>query len=508
MQTEYDVIIAGGGVVGTAIARELARLNLSIALFEKAADVASGTSKANSGIIHAGYNASEDTLKGQLNLQANPMFDQIAEELNVPFARIGSLVVGFTEEDKAELNKMKESCKSRPELELEILDEKQLKDKEPNINPAATSALFAPTAGVISPYKLTIAQAENAAQNGVDVYLKTAVEEVQTDNGHVKGVKTEAGTFTAPVVINAAGLYADEIAATVGEDYEIKPRKGEYNLFDKKYDSLVNHVIFPMPSEKSKGILITPTVDGNIILGPNSNPVDDKDDLEVTDAGLDEIWAGGQKLFPALPRQGIITSFAGLRATLPYPPFNDDFKIEALPEPLGFIDVAGIQSPGLTCAPAIAIMVRGLVEDVSSELKQKLDLTENEDFEPNLNKLPRLDDYKNHREDWQEIYEQNPDYGEIVCRCEHVTRGEIIAELEREVTSPTLDGLKRRTRAGGGRCQGGFCGPKIAEIIAEELGISPLEVSKSGPGSEILIERVKNLKPDRDITYGRSKDEE
>ena len=503
----YDILIIGGGVVGTAVARELSKYDLSIALFEKETDVASGTSKANSGIIHAGYNASKDTLKGRLNIKSNPMFDQIASDLKVPFNRIGSLVVGHSQEDKEKLILEKEKSMAQTDIDLRIIEKDELREKEPDLAENAIVALYAPDAGIISPYKLTIAQAENAANNGVDIFLETKVEEVLHENDYIKGIKTNQGRYHGSIVINAAGLYADKIAATVGENYEIVPRKGEYNLFDKKFGSLVNHVIFPMPSEKSKGILITPTVDGNLLLGPNSYVIENKDNLEVTEEGLNEIWNGGKKLYPSLPGNGIISSFAGLRATLPAEPFNDDFKIEALENPIGFIDVAGIQSPGLSCAPGIAELVAELVDDISKDLKNPIKLKEKSNYNPELDKLPRLDDYKDHREDWHQVYQQDKNYGEIICRCEHVTKGEIIAELKKSLAPPTIDALKRRTRAGGGRCQGGFCGPRIAELIAEEFDISPLEVTKNGPGSEILMERVKDIKPDRDITYRRQQDE-
>jgi len=503
----YDILIVGGGVVGTAIARELSKYNLSIALFEKETDVASGTSKANSGIIHAGYNASKNTLKGRLNIKSNPMFDQIADDLKVPFNRIGSLVVGHSQEDKEKLILEKERSLAQADIDLRIIEKKELREKEPDLAEDAIVALYAPNAGIISPYKLTIAQAENAANNGVDIYLETEVKKVFHENNYITGIKTNKGKFSGSIVINAAGLYADKIAATVGENYEIVPRKGEYNLFDKKYGSLVNHVIFPMPSEKSKGILITPTVDGNLLLGPNSYVVENKDDLEVTEQGLNEIWDGGKKLYPSLPGNGIISSFAGLRATIPAEPYNDDFKIEALDNPVGFIDVAGIQSPGLSSAPGIAELITKIVDDISKDLKVPIKLQEKASYNPELDKLPRLDDYKDHREDWHQVYQEDNDYGEIVCRCEHVTKGELIAELKKSLAPLTLDAIKRRTRAGGGRCQGGFCGPRIAEIIAEEFEISPLEVTKNGPGSEILMERVKDIKADRDITYRRQKDE-
>ncbi len=501
---EYDIVIVGGGVIGAAIARELSKYEISICLLEKDSDVASGTSKANSGIIHAGYSASENTLKGKLNVEANPVFDKLCSNLKVPFERKGSLVVGFNRQDRKHLQQKKREGENRGIKGLKVLNEKELREKEPKIHPGAEFALYAETAGVVSPYKLTIALAENAALNGAEIKLNTRVIDIETSKNCISRVETNKGWIDCSVVINAAGLYADEIAEMVGEYYEITPRKGEYHLYDKEFGNLVNHVIFPMPDEKSKGILVTPTVAGNLLLGPNSQEVEDKNDVAVSAEGLEEVRAGGKKLFPDLPQNGVIASFAGLRATLP----GEDFKIEPLEDVIGFIDVAGIQSPGLSCAPAIAWMVRDIVEDISCDIKSEIKLKEKTEFTPELDKLPHLQDFENCREKWQNYFEENKDYGKIVCRCEHVTKGEIIDALNRPFVSPTLNGIKRRTRAGGGRCQGGFCGPRVAEIIAEEQNISPLEVTKSGPGSEILAARVKDIKPDRNLTYGVSETDE
>lgn len=494
----YDIVIVGGGVVGTAIARELSKYRISVCLLEKDSDVATGTSKANSGIIHAGYNAREDTLKGQLNVKANPVFDKLCVDLKVPFARKGSLVVGFDKEAEKQLQREKEAGEKRGIEGLHIINKNELRKIEPEINPQAETALYAETAGVVSPYKLTISLAENAALNGVDIKLNTEVVDIITRDGRISQVVSDKGKINCTLVINAAGLYADRIAGMVGEDYKITPRKGEYHLYDKEFGDMVNHIIFPLPDEKSKGILVTPTVAGNLLLGPNSKEVENKEDVAVTAEGLQEVRAGGEKLFPNIPDKGVIASFAGLRATLPH----EDFKIEPLEDVLGFIDAAGIQSPGLTCAPAIAWMVRDIIEDISPDLEQKIKLEEKTDFNPELSEQPHLQDFKNCRREWQHYFMSNKDYGKIVCRCEHVTKGEIIDALNRPLVSPTINGIKRRTRAGAGRCQGGFCGPRVAEIIAKDQNISPLEVTKSGPGSEILAARVKDLKPDEDLTYG------
>jgi len=483
------IIIIGAGVIGTAIARELSRYEIDIVLLEKTADVANGTSKANSGIIHAGYNADFDTLKGKLNVKSNPVFDKLCADLKVPFKRIGSYVVGFNEQDLKELKKKKENGEKNGLGDLEIIGQKQLISQEPNINKKAKYALYAPGAAIISPYELTIAYANNAVINGVQLLLNTEVNDLISDDGQIKGVKTNQGEIKGDFVINAAGLYSDKIARMAEDNFKIKPRKGEYHLFDKEYGDLVNHILFPMPTKKSKGILVLPTVHGNILIGPNANTIDDKDDLSTTSKGLNKVLNGAKRLIPEIPEKGVITSFSGLRAALS----SEDFHIDFSENLVGLINIIGIQSPGLSSAPAISDMVVEMFKNYS--LRENYELQLKKDFKEKNSKLPHYYEYedKGKLDDWQKIVEKHEDYGEIICRCEHVSRGEIIDAINAPVPAQTIDAIKRRTRASSGRCQAGFCGPRILQILADQLNIDPLEVSKKGSGSQILRARSKQL---------------
>lgn len=487
-----DIVIIGGGVTGSAIARELARYNLNIVLLEKEDDVAMGTSKANSGIIHAGYNADARTLKGKLNVKANPMFDKLTDDLKVPFKRIGSLVIGFNEKDLQVLKREKENGERLGVKGLEIIQGERLFVIEPNLNPDAKYALYAPTAGIISTYEFTIALADNAVINGVKVLLETEVVDLVAEGSKITGVKTNRGEIKTQVVINAAGLYSDKIAAMSGDDsINIRPRKGEYHLLDKNWGNFVNHVLFPIPSKVSKGILVTPTTHGNLLLGPNSQDVDERNDPATTVSGLDEVYSGARKLVPGLSRSDVITSFSGLRAVAE----DEDFIIGPSNKVRGLIHVAGIQSPGLTSAPAIAELVVELVKEALGEVAPGKEIHLKEDFQETL-PTPVIfnKDYETgNLEGWQKLVKEDPDYGEVICRCERVTKGEIIRAIHRPVPARSLDAIKRRTRAGAGRCQGGFCGPRVVEILSKELGISPLEVTKKGAGSEILKARSKEL---------------
>lgn len=485
-----DVVIIGGGVIGTAIARELSRYRLDITLIEKEEDVAMGTSKGNSGIIHAGYDADFKTLKGQLNVKSNPQFDKLCRDLKVPFKRIGSLVVGFTKEDFNKLKDLKENGEKNGIKNLKIITDDELFKLEPNLNPQAKYALYAPNAGIISPYELTIALADNAVINGAKVLLETEVKDIRIENGQVCGLLTNRGLIEIRVIINAAGLYADEMAKGVGENFKIKPLKGEYQLFDKQWGNLVNHILFPIPTKLSKGILVAPTVHNNLLIGPNSYQVEEKDDLATTKAGIKEVYEEAKKLIPHLPHQDLVASFAGLRADVEG---GDDFIIEASKKIRGFINVAGIVSPGLSSAPAITEMVSDILKEVAQKIYPQLELNYKNNFTETLPAQPRFTDYVDKIEKWQEIIEKDSDYGEIICRCEKVSKGEIIRAIHRPVPAKSLDAIKRRTRAGMGRCQGGFCSPRVLRILSEELKISPLRITKKGPGSEVLKTMTKEM---------------
>jgi len=485
-----DIVIIGGGVIGASIARELSRYILNVILIEKEDDVAMGTSKGNSGIIHAGYNADFRTLKGRLNIESNPRFDKLCQDLKVRFKRIGSLVVGFTEEDLKRLRELKKNGEKNGLENLEIITGNKLFELEPNLNPQAKYALYAPTAGIISPYKLTIALADNAVINGVKVLLETEAKDIRIEKRRVCGVLTSKGLIETKVIINAAGLHADEIAKTVWDDFKIKPFKGEYQLFDKQWGNLVNHILFPIPTKLSKGILVTPTIHNNLLIGPNSYQVEEKDDPATTKAGTQEVYEGARKLIPHLPHQDLINSFVGLRADIEG---RDDFIIGASKKIRGFINVAGIESPGLSSAPAIAEMVSGILKEVVKEISPQLELNHKDDFIETLADQPKFADYLDKTSKWQEIVEKDADYGEIICRCEKVSKGEVLRAIHQPVPARSLDAIKRRVRAGMGRCQGGFCSPRVLKILSEELKISPLRITKKGPGSEVLKTKTKDM---------------
>lgn len=481
VKNKTEVLIIGGGISGAVIARELSRYQLDIMLLEKESDVADGgPSKANTALIHAGFNADSNKLKGKLNVKGNQMYDQLTEELSIPFERIGAMVVAQSDEEVPVLEEILENGKRNGVPDLEIVTGDRLFELELNLNSKAIAALYAPTAGIICPYELTIALAQNAAVNGVDVLLETEVIDIEVEDD-CKIVKTNKGEIEAEVVINAAGVYSDKIARMVGIDYfEITPRRGEYYVYDKNLGDKINHTIFQVPTGISKGVVVTPTVDGNLLVGPNAEEIEDKDDVSTTQSGLDEVLQGAKKTLPDLSKRGIINEFAGLR---PAYKETSDFIIEASDKVKGFINAAGIQSPGLSCAPAIAEMVVELVGEIRGGL------TSDPDFDPYREEPVRFRELS--PEEQAELIEKDNRYGQIICRCETVTKGEIIDAIQDPVGARSVRAVRRRTRAGMGRCQGGFCGPKVVEILAEELGVSPLEITEKGEGSDILVDKTK-----------------
>jgi len=480
-----DIVIIGAGVTGCSIARELSRYDLKITVVEKEEDVACGTSKANSAIIHAGFDATPGTWKAKMNVEGNKLYPALCEELNVPFVKNGSLVVAVSDEEEKALEELLERGKKNRVEHLRIIGRDELHALEPNLSPNARAALDAPTGGLVCPYELTIALAENANQNGVKFCFNAPVIDIEVLEDGSFLVKTPRGTLQTKYVINAAGLFADEISKMAGaEEYTITPRKGEYLIFDKQFGNLVKKAIFPTPTKISKGILVCPTVDGNIFIGPNSNNIEDKHDTGVNASGIEEIIAGGTKLVPDLPLKNVITSFAGLRAVSN----TNDFIIEASKQVKGFINVGGIQSPGLTSAPAIALMVRDILQEEGLNLKEK------PDFIPHRPKKIRFRELDN--DERSKLIKQNPAYGHVICRCETVTEAEIIDAIRRPVGARSIDAVKRRTRAGMGRCQGGFCSPRVLEILQRELGVDALDITKKGPGSNLLVGHIKEFLQD------------
>ena len=475
----YDVIIIGAGVSGSAVARELSRYRIKVCVLEKEEDVCCGTSKANSGIVHAGYDAAEGSLMAKLNVRGNEMMDALARDLDIPFKRTGSLVICLHEEDQPQLQTLYERGGRNGVPGLRILGREELKDMEPNISDEACAALYAPTAGIICPFELNIAMAENAAMNGVEFRFNTEVQDLKsTEKGWE--IYTSQGVCETRYVVNAAGVYADVFHNMVSKNkIHITPRRGDYCLLDKSAGSHVGRTIFALPGKYGKGVLITPTVHGNLLVGPTAVDIEDKEGTNTTKEGLDEIIKKAGMNIKNLPMRQVITSFAGLRAHED----GHEFIIGEVKDARGFIDCAGIESPGLTSSPAIGEMVGNLIRD-------KMNLEEKEDFisirkgvlNPNT-----LD-----REQRNFLIQEKPEYGNIVCRCEMITEGEIIDAIQRPLGARSLDGVKRRTRAGMGRCQTGFCSPKTMEVLARELHIPISEVTKSGGNSGIIRGRNKD----------------
>jgi len=480
---KVDVVVVGGGITGAAIARKLARFRVSVALIDKEVDFGfGGATKANTAIIHAGYDDLPGTSKAELCVKGNALWEKTATELEIPFKTIGSLVVALNEEQVQSLRELERRGHENrvPGLRL-IEDTRKLRAMERRLNREACAALHAPTAAITSPYEAAMALAENAQINGVQILLATRVVGVSVKGAEVQAVETERGAVECSFLVNCSGLWADEVSRLLGiAGFNIIPRKGEYFVLDRKLKGFLRHVLFPLPTPVSKGIVATPSLEGNIIIGPNSHEVKDKEDTSTTSVGLNEVWRGASKLVPSLStKKGmIINSYAGLRAD----PDTGDFIIRSYPEVHGFINAAGIKSPGLTCAPAIAEKVASILET------EGLELIEKEIFKPQRNSIPNPFRGRTLRKA-SELISQDGTYGRVVCRCEQVTEGEITEAIRRGAT--TVDGVKFRTRAGMGRCQGGFCTPRVIQILSKQLGIPQDRVTKCGKGSRILASRVK-----------------
>lgn len=479
----YDAIIIGAGVIGCAIARELAKYKLKVCLIEKSEDVSTGSTKANSGIVHGGYNEKHGSIKAKFSLPGNRMFQKLDDELHFGFAKIGSLLLGFTDADAIEIQKIYENGLKNGVTDLEIVNSDFLKQKEPNLNPNVKTALYSPSAGIIPSYEFAIALAENAVENGVELKLNSEVIAIEKTDHFVVTTRSDIEPQTAHLkakrIINAAGLYADEIAGMVGmNEFTIAPKQGQYLLFDKTQGPLVNKVIFQVPTPNSKGVLVTRTYHGNLLIGPDAVSIEDKDYLDTNEKNINYVVKAAQQSVPTFDLRKTITAFSGNRAV----PSTGDFIIEES-KVKGFINAAGIESPGLTSAPAIAVYVAELLAQSGIELKPK------HDFNPE--RRPYNNVASMAYEDLQELIKKNPAYGRIVCRCETISEGEIIDALKRPIPINSLDAIKRRTRAGMGTCQAGFCTPKILEIIINELKVPAEKITKKGGTSIMITGRTK-----------------
>lgn len=470
----YDVAVIGAGIVGCSVARALSRYRLKTVLIEKEPDVADCTTKANSAIVHAGYDAKPGTLKAKFNALGNPMFDQICADLDVPFKKVGSLVVAFSEKEMETVSKLYVQGTINGISGMEIWDREKLREMEPNISEQAVGALYASTCGIVGPWELAVAMAENAADNGVEILLDSEVKDIRRiENGYC--IYTNSRKIDARYVVNCAGLYSDKINNMVAApSFKILPRRGEYNIMDKSVGNLVNMVIFQCPSELGKGVLVSPTAHGNLLIGPNAEDVHDRDNFQTTAEGLQSICEAAARSVKALPMHAVITAFTGLRARCE----KDDFIIEEAPDAKGFINVAGIESPGLTSAPAIAEHVVSILETLTGALE------ENTEYVPARRPVVRFKELTDAEKN--EMIRKDSRYGKIICRCETVTEGEIVDAIHRNAGARTVDGVKRRVRPGSGRCQGGFCGPRVVEILARELKLHIAEVVKDHKESHIL----------------------
>ena len=473
-----DVLIVGAGVTGAAIARELSRYKLRILLLEKEAEPAFGVSKSNSGIIHAGTQNSPSSVKGWLCAEGNRLMrEEIAADLGLNFVQCGQLIVIFDLADLPELEKIRKEGEELGVKGLELKDRPWLDANEPNLGPEVKAALLVPSAGIISPYRFVYALVENAVKNGAELKTSRKVSAIRPLEGGGFEVVAGGEVFRTRFLVNAAGLYADELSALAGAPtFKITPRKGEEYLLDKKREHIVNRIIFPLPSKTSKGILIIKTSDGNPMIGPTAHDTPDKEDLSTSDEGLEEVLAGARRMAPSISKSDIIAYFSGLR-----PVSGKDFIIRHEDSVPGLVNAAGIQSPGLTSAPAIAVMVAGILKVHGLGLEPKEEFHRLRPRPVHLFQVP-LDETRR-------LIGKNPAYGDIVCRCELVSAQEIREALKRGAR--TLDGVKFRTRAQAGRCHGGFCTTRIIKIMQEELGFAVTAVTKRGPGSELIKDERK-----------------
>lgn len=491
----YDVAIIGAGVVGSAIAKELSKYRVKACVLEREEDVCCGTSKANSAIVHAGFDAIPGTLKAKLNVRGNEMMDDLAKELDFPFKRNGSLVVCTAGQNPANLEKLMERGTANGVFDLRILSRKELLALEPNLADDVAYALYAPTGSIVCPFHLTMAFAENAYTNGVEFFLNTEVTSVEkTKNGYridanrnPVGADAIAGRFPEPMsfetrsVVNAAGVYADVFNNMVSNHkLQITARKGEYMLLDKTAGSHVSHTVFQLPGKMGKGVLVTPTVHGNLLVGPTSVEIEDKEGINTTAEGLDYLSATSALSVKNIPLRQVITSFAGLRAH----EAGGDFVIGEAPDAECFFNAAGIESPGLSSAPAIGEMLADIIAG-------KLKLSSNPDFVGTRKGILRPDTLS--MEERNRLIKEQPAYGNIICRCEMITEGEILDAIHRPLGARSLDAVKRRTRAGMGRCQAGFCSPKTMEILEREVPMSIYDITKNGGRSSLVVGQNKMI---------------
>lgn len=473
---KYDVVIIGAGAVGSAIARELSRYEGKILVLERCSDVCEGTSKANSAIVHAGFDAEPSTLKAKMNLRGNELMDKLSEELDIPFQRIGALVTCLDQAELPRLQALYERGLKNGVPKMKLLSGDEARALEPNLTDTVCGALLAETSGVVCPFELTLGMAESAKKNGVEFRFDTEVTDfTKRSDGWV--VHCGAEQIETRAVVNASGCYSDVLHNLVCEEkLKIVPRRGEYLLLDHTVGGHVQHTVFQLPGKLGKGILVSPTVHGNLLLGPTAAEGDDRENTATTAQGLAEVAEKSALAVKDVPLRQVITSFSGLRAH----ETGDDFILQESAH--GFFDAAGIESPGLTSAPAIG-------EYLAKMIAQKLSLSENKQFDPIRKAVPRIKELS--FEERAEKIAQNPAYGSIVCRCEEISEGEIVDAIHGIIGATTLDGVKRRTRAGMGRCQSGFCSPRVMELLSRELSRDLRDIRKNNKASTVVVEKIR-----------------
>ena len=470
----YDIIVVGAGVVGSAVAREASKYKLNVLVIDKENDVGNVTSMANSAIVHSGYDPKPGSKKAFHNVRGNYMYEELCKDLDVEFKRIGSLTCATNEEEKEVIENYLSRSKENG-VEVRLLTREETKEIEPFISENVIASLYAPSAGIVNPFELTVALMENAVDNGAQLKLNEEVINItKEENGYI--VETNKGTYKTKVVVNSAGLYSDKISGMLGLDsYKITPRKGEYFVLDHFKQPFVSHVIFPTPTAKGKGILVTPTTHGNYLVGPSSEFVDDKEDFSTDKLTLDDVKAKSTTLVSNIPFNYIIRQFSGLRAT----GTTGDFIIE---DHDGFIILGGIESPGLASAPSIA-------KEVIELAANTLSLVEKENFNKQRRKVYRLAKMSN--EERNALIKKDPRFGRIICRCETISEGEVVDAITRSVPPTSIKGVKKRCRPGFGKCQGGFCEPLILEILARELNKNPMDIKYDSQQAYILQEETK-----------------
>jgi len=473
----FDVLIIGAGVSGASIARRLSAYQLDVALVDKECDVSFGTSKSNSGIIHGGFHHNSRHLKARLEIRGNAMFDQLQKELGFPFRRCGILVVATHSDEMKVIGQLYAQGVENGSVGIEMCSRGRMLELEPKLSPDVLGGLHAPSGGIIEPYRFVFCLVESGKKNGVELFTDFTVAQGSFDGDSWLVRAQDGRSLRAKYVVNAAGLFVDEVSrAFQAEELPIRPRKGEYFLLDRSTPACPSRVLFPVPTHNSKGVLVIPTVEGTVLVGPTARDIEDKTDLSTTAEELEKIFDYAKRLVPSISQTDVITSFAGLRPALA----DEDFHIEFSARVPQLVQVAGIQSPGLTASPAVGEYVKDLLRGAGVTLIEK------KSFDPWIDRVPRLREASPWEAD--ALVRADPAYGNVVCRCEKVSEAEIVAAIRRGHT--TLDGIKYFTRAGMGRCQSGFCTSRILKILMRETGLEPHSITKKGKGSYLLRERL------------------